>query len=63
MEMSQLGLSVEKSLMPCDVWLWASVFAPMCCRRKLFWWWLSKALTMSIAEVIQTHFVDTLAEQ
>lgn len=27
-----------------NVWLWVSVFVPICCRRKIACWWLSKAL-------------------
>lgn len=27
----------------CNVWLWVSVFVPVCFRKKPLWWWLSKA--------------------
>jgi hypothetical protein len=26
-------------------WVWVFVFAPIRCRRKILWWWLSKTLT------------------
>lgn len=27
-----------------NFWQWVSVFVPICCKRKLLWWWLSKVL-------------------
>ena len=38
--------SVLRSLMliVINIWLWASFFVPMSCRRKLLGWWLNKAL-------------------
>jgi hypothetical protein len=40
-ETSHLGLSVPRSLaLLYNVCLSVSVFVPICCRRKIFWWWL-----------------------
>lgn len=44
METSHLGLSVPKFLTLHTVWLWVSIFVPICSMRKPLWWWLSKAL-------------------
>lgn len=41
MATSCLGLSVLRSLTLYSVWLWLSVFVPICCRRKLLRGWLS----------------------
>lgn len=41
---SYLGLSVPKFLTLHTVWLWVSIFVPICSMRKPLWWWLSKAL-------------------
>ena len=32
-----------------NVWLWVSVFVPICCWRELFWWWLTKYWSMNTA--------------
>ena len=38
------GWVFQISYFPHNVWLWALVLDPICCRRKILWWWLSKAL-------------------
>jgi hypothetical protein len=27
-----------------NVWLWISFFVPICCKRKLLWWWLNSLI-------------------
>lgn len=40
---SLLGLGVPRSLSLClVVWLCISISVPICCRRNLLWWWLSR---------------------
>jgi hypothetical protein len=39
-----IRLSVPRSRSLHTVWRWVSVFVPICYRRKLLWWWLSRAL-------------------
>lgn len=55
-ETSRLGLSVARSHSLHNVWLWVSIFVPICCRGKLRWRWLSKALIYeySFLKVLQT---------
>lgn len=43
------------------VWLWESAFVPVCCRRELLWWCLSKALIygysrMSFRVILSLYF-------
>ena len=44
------------------VWLQVPVFVPICCRRKLLHWWLSKALDLWVSQnVIRSHFYYFIA--
>lgn len=33
------------------VWMWVSMFVPMCYRGKLLWWWLSKTFICEYSRV------------
>ena len=52
METSHLWLSVLRALSVCKVWLRVSVFVPTCHRKKLLWWWLSKALVYECSRML-----------
>lgn len=67
METSHLGLSiwrVSHSLL--NIWLQASIFAPICYRKELFCWWSNEALIYEYSWMVLGHFIPhcfTLLEQ
>jgi hypothetical protein len=46
METSHWGFSIATSLILCIMSGYDSLFVPICCRRKLLWYWLNKALIL-----------------
>ena len=41
-----------------NIWLWFSTFIPTCCRRRLLWRWLIKALIYKNSEISMSQFIS-----